>query len=89
MAMTAKEAIKRINDHIAVHHIGEPPHIHIGEALQIAIEATEKQIPKKQRTDNHDWRCCPRCYKTFSMVNVLNERNRYCGNCGQALDWSG
>lgn len=58
-------------------------------AKYMGAEALEKQIPQKQRTDNHDWRCCPRCYKTFSMVNVLNERNRYCGNCGQALDWSG
>ena len=37
--MDNAEAIKRINDHIRVHHIGEYPHIKIAEALNMAISA--------------------------------------------------
>lgn len=50
MGMTSQEAIKRITDHMEVHHIGEPPHIHIGEALLMAItalrEKAEREDPK-------------------------------------------
>ena len=37
--MDNAEAIKRIKDHIKVHHIGEYPHIKIAEALNMAISA--------------------------------------------------
>lgn len=50
MSMTIQQAIARIEDHVRVHRIGEPPHIHIGEALQMAIEAlrekAERENPK-------------------------------------------
>ena len=39
IGMDNSEAIKRIKDHIRVHHIGEYPHIKIGEALNLAISA--------------------------------------------------
>lgn len=55
---------------------------------RLAIEALEKQIPKKttkiQRVPN-GWLTyghCPNC-DSFTR-NTL----KYCGNCGQALDWS-
>lgn len=41
--MTNNEAIKRIKDHIKVHKIGEYPHLLIGDALELAIEALEQQ----------------------------------------------
>lgn len=50
MSMTIQQAIARIEDHMRVHRIGEPPHIHIGEALQMAIaalrEKAEREYPK-------------------------------------------
>lgn len=52
-------------------------------------EALEKQIPKKPRVDDNDWYCCRNCGDTFSLVNMVNDRNRYCGKCGQAVDWEG
>lgn len=45
--MTNKEAISRILDHMRVHNIGEPPHVYIGEALLMGIEALYKQDIKK------------------------------------------
>ena len=50
-------------------------------------EALEKQIPKKPRVDDNDWLCCRSCDETFSLNNGLHQRNKYCGNCGQAIDW--
>lgn len=50
-------------------------------------EALEKQIPKKAHISLHgttDWntKCrCPVCrHDVFGTL-------KYCGNCGQALDW--
>lgn len=37
--MTAEEAIRRIEHHMVAHHVGEYPHIHIGDALNLAIDA--------------------------------------------------
>jgi len=46
--MNEKEAIERIKDHMRVHKIGEPPHLHIAEALNMALDALEhKQLTKK------------------------------------------
>lgn len=49
--------------------------------------AVEKQIPKKPRTNEDGWFCCRNCGETFSLSNTLHKRNKFCGECGQALDW--
>lgn len=54
------------------------------EALDIAIEALEKQLPKKPKK-NGDLAC--------SCGLIIQRKNRrtclhYCHNCGQAIDWS-
>ena len=41
--MTTEEAIRRIKDHIAVHHIGEYPHVKLLEAMRLAISALRAQ----------------------------------------------
>lgn len=41
--MTNEEAIRRIKEHMIHHHIGEYPHIFIGEALEMAIAALREQ----------------------------------------------
>lgn len=55
------------------------------EALDIAIKALEKHIPKKPLPDNKYYGNgkCPKCGAIF-----LTKSTHYCGNCGQALDWS-
>lgn len=40
--MTREEAVYRIENHIAVHRIGLYPHIKLGEALDMAIEALKE-----------------------------------------------
>lgn len=45
--MDINEAIKRIQDHIRVHHIGEAPHIKIGESLAMAIDALREKAARE------------------------------------------
>jgi hypothetical protein len=95
--MNPKEAIKRIQDHNE-RHSKEPFAIHITEALNMAIKALNKQIPKKPikanriikkdgslflNDDNEYWKC-PICTK-YDVP--LLENQEYCHCCGQALDW--
>lgn len=60
-----------------------------------AVEAVEKQIPKKPigKTDpmfGDVMTVCPKCGNA-NLVNpfVRSRVYDYCPNCGQALDWSG
>ena len=52
-------------------------------AMKMAIEALEKQIPKKPDLDGGVY--CPCCLHEFKENY---DETRYCPNCGQALDWS-
>ena len=84
--MTPQEAILRIKNHIEVHSRKEKHFaIKITEALKMAIEALEKQIPKKPYSDNdngiYEKDCCPTCHRS------LFPNDHHC-RCGQALDWS-
>ena len=51
------------------------------KAYSVALNALEKQIPKKLKDDG--WLYCPICGR-----DVLLDRFNYCPDCGQALDWS-
>ena len=54
------------------------------EALDVAIQALEKQIPKKPDfTEDKEFVLCPCC-----NGNGLADKQEYCDNCGQKLDWS-
>lgn len=49
-SMTPQEAIQRIKQHNEIHSKNERFAIYITEALNMAVEALEKQIPKKPMT---------------------------------------
>ena len=61
------------------------------EALQMAISALEKQVPKKPNYYKEEdifvknlsfvYTYCPVCEKEIVMDDM------YCGCCGQAIDW--
>ena len=64
-----------------VHH---PECSIFAEALEAAIQALEKQIPKKPDfTEDKTFALCPRC-----NGKGLLDKQKYCDNCGQKLDWS-
>ena len=60
------------------------------ESKKIAIEALEKQIPKKVVMERNIY-LCPHCgasAETDCGDDMLDYRLNYCDNCGQKLDWS-
>lgn len=91
--MNYEETIKRIKIHNEHHSRKEPFSIYITEALNMAINALEKQIPKKplniEETKYKVSYKCPMC----GTVHVnewcgTNWKLSFCSICGQALDWS-
>ena len=65
------------------------------EAFQMAINALEKQIPKKpimkQYFDDmeEEYLCCPTCGEILTDRIPLDNKDFYfhCLNCGQKLNW--
>lgn len=55
------------------------------DALKKALELFEKQIPKKPNRG-----VCPSCGSRHIYAATLTKAEcfKFCGNCGQALDWS-
>lgn len=64
------------------------------EALDMAINAMEKQIPKKPIIHTNDidrLACCPVCDSNvdWTYEGFWRKGNpKYCRECGQAIDWS-
>ena len=55
------------------------------EAFSVAINALEKQIPKKPKERDcigFNTLVCPVCKEALYLYE------QYCDNCGQAIDWS-
>jgi hypothetical protein len=93
--MSPEEAIRRIKNHNEVHSRKEKHFaVHITEALNMAVDALEKQIPKKIENAHVIWNrfdaidhwegSCPNCKTNIRFSVDVN----YCFYCGQALDWS-
>lgn len=66
-------------------------HTRVEENAKIAIEALEKQLPKKVENWNGQASCpgCKRLFGNMADIKML----RYwdfdcCNHCGQRLDWS-
>lgn len=65
-------------------------------AFDMAIEALEKQEPKKPKEYEDKYYVCPNCGNPVMMKwecysKVLMDKSNglpYCLGCGQALDWS-
>mgnify|MGYP006928128989 CR=1 FL=1 len=68
-------------------------HTMVADNAKTAIEALEKQLPKKVEIWNGQ-ATCPNCKKLYgNMVDIkqLNPASwdfEYCKHCGQRLDWS-
>lgn len=78
--MTEREAIKELHE---IRPRGGIIPQKRAEALDVAIQALEKQIAKKPKTDDrYVMHICPWC-NDFVKVS-----HNYCQNCGQKLDWS-
>ena len=91
--MTSKEAIETIN--IAMAEVEWDYPMDYTVAFEMAIDAIEKQIPKKpiktkiatlnKSPEAISWEsihCCPRCESN------LAPQYKYCPQCGLEIDWS-
>lgn len=100
--MTPQEVIKQLdmlicNEKVLIgcSSMGELQHSQNIEALEIAKQAVEKQIPKKPSYEGdgyddkgnliYDTAYCPKCNKEFE---VYYYSGKCCNECGQALDRS-
>ena len=93
--MTESEAIKLL-EYIRETGNGETPYVGCAQniAIEMAINALEKQIPKKVKIEQWiDTKCD--CGYEFSKHRgdgyysiPLENKTKYCPNCGQKLDWS-
>ena len=60
----------------------------VGEALEVAIPALEKQIPKPPTKTKNSTLLCPNCGEYVGYVDAeVDIRADYCNFCGQAIDW--
>lgn len=83
--MTPQEAIKTITNFVQ----GDGTRITAeqDEALAIVQRATKKSIPQKPKIINSPADYNERCPNCNERVDVFQD-NRFCQQCGQALDWS-
>lgn len=85
--MTESEAITILKAEI-VHH---PECSIFAEALGVAIQALEKQIPTKVKNSGEripfEW-YCPTCGELLCDDGYKDTDIKYCEHCGQKLDWS-
>lgn len=93
--MTESEAIEAIQFDLKVG--GEIHSQVLRDAVDIAIQALEKQVPKKP-IFNHNlsdtlsvFHCeCGNTIKVSHDIGIMNNNNapNYCSKCGCRLDWS-
>ena len=87
--MTAEEAIKTIQ--VAIAEVEWEYPLDYSIAFETAIEALEKQIPKKP-INEECYYICPRCRDDLGVSDddiFIYELSmpKYCSNCGCVLDW--
>lgn len=97
--MKESEAIKICNTIVFATSFSNPQGIPLNttkeeltEAMRIAIQALEKQIPKKTVLITRagaviKFYPCPTCSTSDKYIPVY-PKQKYCVNCGQRLDWS-
>ena len=87
--MTSEEAITTLE--LAISEVEWNYPLDISVALETAMEALKKQIPKVAEHEDGVWSICPCCGGSVcnDTEHAVNKEVSYCEHCGQALDWSG
>ena len=79
--MTPEEAIKTIENRFNI--MGYCEDEKLSDALDVAIEALEKQIPKEPIVVTWELHRCSNC-NAFVIKGLFH---KYCQRCGQAIKW--
>ena len=82
--MTVDEAIEQFEERLQIpDYKTQIPEYY--EAMELAVKALEKQIPKKpkEHCDNKKLHYCPCCGSYFGGTTGWER----CWKCGQKLDW--
>lgn len=87
--MTESEAIEAIQFDLKIG--GEIHSQVLCNAVDVAIQALEKQIPKKPMISydervKENWCSCSICAFGFGWKRTIHYK--YCPDCGQKIDWS-
>lgn len=85
--MTNEEAIKTLDDmwKMLTSAYDDIADSHV-VAYTMAVDALEKQIPKKVRITTSTKRCSV-CGRQLSGIGNIHPERNYCQRCGQAIDW--
>lgn len=99
--MTEREAIKNLKDILDECTESKEAVCYVTDvdvpALEMAINALEKQIPKKPIIDSCKYSSigayyCPICNSYIRSIaihkKIILKENIFCGVCGQKMDWS-
>lgn len=82
--MTENEVIKEVRFNMSEIGLNDEAAKRVSEAKNIAVQALEKQVSKKPDfTEDKEFALCPCC-----NGKGLFNKQKYCDNCGQKLDWS-
>lgn len=90
--MNNQEAIKILgqydvsNLHFYTTDGEEIPFTEWSDAIEMAISALKKQMPKKVRITTSTKRCSV-CGRQLSGIGNIHPERNYCQKCGQAIDW--
>lgn len=86
--MTENEAVEAMQFDLKIG--GEIHSQVLRDAVDVAIQALEKQIPKKVKNSGEripfEW-YCPTCGEILCDDGYKNTDIKYCEQCGQVLDW--
>jgi len=55
-------------------------------AMELAVDALQKQIPKNVRVTTSTKRCAV-CGRQLSGIGNIHAERNYCVKCGQSIDW--
>ena len=87
--MDKKKAIEYAKFRLECHTKGDGEYTDYGEFLVAAIEALDKQIPKKP-VSKYKYRdgenVCPSC-EAENRCRIVMFWEKFCPDCGQAIDW--
>ncbi len=84
--MTIERAIEILNPEHREHYESIDP---VNDACRMGTRALQLRIPRSPDPDgDKSIRACANCGSGEYLYNEDGAENTFCGQCGQAIDWS-